>query len=132
MTGETDLDKMLATLKPRLLDGDYVFCSLKDAEPDTVLRLQPLASYREDEGLSLLLLQQHADNEAFEYHGVFRGITLSVHSSLEAVGLTAAVSTRLAAAGIPANMIAGHYHDHVFVPVDKAEQALQVLREFAA
>ena len=132
MTGETDLDKMLATLDPRLLDGDYVFCTLKDAELDALVRLQPLASYREDEGLSLLLLQQQADKEAFEYHGVFRGITLSVHSSLDAVGLTAAVSTRLAAAGIPANMIAGHYHDHVFVPVDKAEQALQLLREFAA
>ena len=132
MAGETDLEKMLLSLEPRLLDGDYVFCTVKDAEADALVRLQPLASYREDEGLSLLLLQQQADTEAFEYHGVFRGITLSVHSSLDAVGLTAAVSTRLAAAGIPANMIAGHYHDHVFVPVDKAELALQLLREFAA
>lgn len=66
-----------------------------------------------------------------EFEGSFRQITLTVHSSLEAVGLTAAVSTKLAAKGISANVIAAYYHDHIFVQTAKAELALSVLQEFS-
>ena len=77
--------------------------------------------------MSLLLGKARADQAGLEYSGVFKGITLSVHSSLEAVGFTAAVANKLAASGISANVIAAHYHDHVFVPADRAEQALSLL-----
>ncbi|MDA0927871.1 MAG: ACT domain-containing protein [Proteobacteria bacterium] len=131
MSGETDLEKLLALLQPRLLGGYYVFCTIDESAGPIPDALTPLATYREDEGLSLLLLQQQADQAGLSYDSVFRGITLTVHSSLDAVGLTAAVAGKLAAHGIPANVIAAHYHDHVFVPAQRAELALQLLTELA-
>ncbi len=64
------------------------------------------------------------------FEGAFKQITLTVHSSLDAVGLTAAVSTKLASKGISANVIAAFYHDHIFIPSEKAHQALDALDEF--
>ena len=130
MAGETDLDKLLALMQPKLLDGDFVFCSVPGSGYGDLAELEPLASYQEDEGLSLLLAKNKADAAGMAYHSVFKGITLSVHSSLDAVGFSAAVAGRLAADGIPCNMIAAHYHDHVFVPEGRAEQALRLLEEF--
>ena len=129
MSGEVDLEKLLSLLQPQLLEGEFVFCNLKGKTLSDVLELDPLSSYREDEGLSLLLSKEQAEVAGIQYDSVFRGITLSVHSSLDAVGLTAAVSNKLAANGIPANIIAAHFHDHVFVPVGQAELALQLLTE---
>lgn len=130
MSGEVDLEKLLALLQPTLLPGVYVFCTVRNQSVDKLASLQPLATYQEQEGLSLLLEKDRADAAGLEYSSMFRGITLSVHSSLEAVGFTAAVASKLALMGISANIIAAHYHDHVFVPVAKAEQALKVLTEF--
>jgi len=129
MAGETDLDKLLALLQPKLLEGEFVFCSVPDIRYGDLADLHPLACYQEDEGLSLLLEKHVADAAELQYNSVFRGITLSVHSSLDAVGFTAAVANKLAANGISANVVAAHYHDHVFVPADKAELALQLLTE---
>ena len=130
MAGEVDLEKLLALLQPKLLPGLFIFCTVPDMPMAELEKLKPLAMYREKEGLSLLLEQQVADAAGIDYSSIFRGITLSVHSSLEAVGFTAAVANKLASLGISANVIAAHYHDHVFVPADKAEQALSVLTEF--
>lgn len=129
MAGETDLDKLLALLQPKLLEGEFVFCSIPDIRYGDLADLHPLACYQEDEGLSLLLEKHAADAAELQYSSVFKGITLSVHSSLDAVGFTAAVANKLAANGISANVVAAHYHDHVFVPADKAELALQLLTE---
>lgn len=129
MSGETDIEKLLSLLQPRLLEGYYVFCTIDKSAGEILDVLTPLATFREDEGLSLLLLQQQADQAGLSYDSVFRGITLSVHSSLDAVGLTAAVAGKLAAHGISANIIAAHYHDHVFVPAQRADVALQLLTE---
>ena len=129
MTGETDLDKLLAQLQPVLLEGDYVFCSIPGIRYGARQELNPLAVYQEPEGLSLLLHKETADRAGLAYNLVFKGITLSVHSSLDAVGLTAAVTNKLANFGISANVIAAHYHDHVFVPADKADVAFAILTE---
>jgi hypothetical protein len=129
MAGVTDLDKLLTLLQPTLLEGDFVFCSIPDIRYGDLAELSPLASYQEEEGLSLLLEKQRADEAGFKYNSVFRGITLSVHSSLEAVGFTAAVASKLASNGIPSNVVAAHYHDHVFVPTERAEFAMQLLTE---
>lgn len=131
MTGETNLTTLLASMKPRLLDGEYVFVTIAGARYGDLAELEPLASYQESEGLTLVLTRDAADGADLQYEGAFRGITLSVHSSLEAVGLTAAVSTRLTERGISANVIAAYYHDHIFVQADKAQPALDALREFA-
>jgi len=129
MAGEEDLSMLLAQLNPRLLAGDFVFCTIQKAQYGDSADLQPIASYQEEEGLSLLLAMGAADVAGLAYESVFSCISLMVHSSLDAVGLTAAVSGRLAAHGISANMIAAYYHDHVYVPKDKAQLALQVLAE---
>lgn len=127
MAGEEDLSMLLAQLNPRLLAGDFVFCTIEKAQYGDSADLQPIASYQEEEGLSLLLSKGSADVAGLAYESVFSCISLMVHSSLDAVGLTAAVSGRLAAHGISANMIAAYYHDHVYVPKDKAQLAMQVL-----
>ena len=130
MIGEMDIDKLLALLQPALLDGEYVFCSSPSLGYGDLDELQPISCYQEQEGLSLLLSKSTADSAGLSYSSVFCGITLSVHSSLDAVGFTAAVAKKLARNGISANVIAAHYHDHVFVPADKAKLALALLREF--
>jgi len=129
MAGEEDLDNLLALLQPSLLPGDFVFCSLAKSKYGDLAELQPIASFQEEEGLTLVLDRQAADDAGLAYESIFNRITLMVHSSLDAVGLTAAVSSRLAAKGISANMIAAYYHDHVFVPKDKAQLALRLLTE---
>ena len=131
MAGETSLVKLLADPKPKLLPGEYVFCSLPSLKYGDRADLEPVASYQEDEGLSLLLEKWKADEAGFQYHCVLRGITLSVNSSLEAVGFTAEISRKLAEFGIPANVVAAHYHDHVFVPTDQADAALKLLEQDA-
>ena len=91
-----------------------------------------MASFVEREGLTLVLPSEAAERASLAFEGVFRQITLSVHSSLEAVGLTAAVAAKLTAKGISANVIAAYYHDHIFVPADKAQAAFRALQEFSA
>ena len=130
MIGEMDIDKLLALLQPALLDGEYVFCSSPSLGYGDLDELQPISCYQEQEGLSLLLSKSAADSAGLSYSSVFCGITLSVHPSLDGVGFTAAVAKKLARNGISANVIAAHYHDHVFVPADKAKLALALLREF--
>lgn len=124
-TGEIDLKTLLASMQPWLDPEPYVFCVVGD---DQVSDLKPLATFREDEGLSVVLSESGAKAAGFKNQAQFRRITLTIHSSLEAVGLTAAVSNRLAEAGISANVIAAYHHDHIFVPEERAENALEVLR----
>jgi hypothetical protein len=127
MTGELDLDSMLADLKPTLLTGEFVFCSLTGARYGDHAELAPLASVCEPEGLSLVLPREAADRAGLDYDAGYCCISLGVHSSLEAVGLTAAIAARLAAQGISANVIAGYFHDHILVPAERARDALDAL-----
>ena len=129
MAGEKDLKKLMALLSPHLMDDDFVFCTVRDAVYGDYAELAPVASFSEDEGLTLLVSKENADRAGLEYGSVFKCITLNVHSNLEAVGLTAAVSTKLAGRGISANMIAAYYHDHIFVPAEKAAAALSAINE---
>ena len=127
MTGETDINIILNDLSPRLLDDNYVFCTVPDGAYGDCASTQPVASFQEAEGLTLVITKDRADAHGLAYEGLFRCISLQIHSSLEAIGLTALISAKLAAAGISANMIAGYYHDHVFVPQSRANDALDIL-----
>ena len=131
MSGETDLRKLLASMTPQLLTGTYVFAMLKPGAslPDG---LEPVMQFREREGLTLIVAEDEA--QAAGLAGTFRCrmITLDIHSSLEAVGFLAAITTRLAAAGMGVNPVSAFYHDHLFVPAERAEEALAILRELAA
>lgn len=127
MTGITDLEKLLAGMEPVLGAEDYVFISLPDAAYGHGAELEPLGCFHEAEGLTLIVPQAKADEAGLAYEGVCRAITLKVHSSLSAVGLTAAVSKVLSDHDISANVVAAFYHDHVFVPQENAEAALGAL-----
>ena len=128
MAGETDLAKLLATMSPVLFPQTYVYCTVAYRDVPRYQALEPLATYREDEGLTLVLARSDADEAGLDYGPLLRRITLNVHSALEAVGLTAAVSAALTREGISANVIAAYYHDHIFVPEADAERALAALR----
>ena len=129
MHGITQLNELLLSMRPRLMEPEYVFCTVP-GNLGEYLGLHPLAVFQELEGLTLLLEKTVAEQAGLLFSGVFKQITLTVHSSLQAVGLTAVVATKLADYGISANVIAAYYHDHVFVPADKAAQAMQALAEF--
>jgi hypothetical protein len=129
MSGVKDIELLLKSLSPKLTQTEFVFCSVSGDVRD-YLSLNPMAFFQESEGLTLVLEQSVALDAGLAFEGAFKQITLTVHSSLEAVGLTAAVSTKLASKGISANVIAAFYHDHIFVPSEQADQALHALHEF--
>ena len=91
--------------------------------------VDPVATVREDEGLTLVVSQREADAAGLAYEAPQAWITLRVHSSLAAVGMTAAVSAALTQAGISCNVVAGVHHDHLFVPLDRGDEARQVLAQ---
>lgn len=132
MTGITDLSVLLATMEPELVTGEFVYCSVPASQLEDYLHLHPLALIRETEGLTLILPQDTANETGLQAGPPMRQITLKVHSSLEAVGLTAAFSRALMEAGISANVVAAYYHDHIFVPAADAERAVEALRQLSA
>lgn len=129
MAGETDLNTLLATMEPQLLDEEYVFVSFPEGQYGDGAHLSPIAMFQEQEGMTLVISKTSALANNQPVENCFRCISLKVHSSLEAVGLTAAISTTLAEQGISANVIAAYYHDHVFVPAEEAQDALTLLQK---
>ena len=127
MAGETDLTQLLKTMKPMLRQGDYVFCTLPNVT-HCPPHLDPIGYFREDEGLTLILPKPQADAAGLPYPAVFALITLTVHSSLEAVGFMAAIATHLASHGISVNPVSAFYHDHLFVPAKDADRAIALLQ----
>lgn len=126
MQSITDLQELLAHMQPVLNPGRYAFVAI----PDKVV-LDPrriIASVRESEGLSAILPEQDARDLELPVAFVAAWITLTVHSDLAAIGLTAAFARALADAGIGCNVVAGVRHDHLFVPFDQAQQAMDALR----
>ena len=121
-----DLAVLLRTLEPELHDGVYVDAS--DPAGHALGGLTMIAMVREREGVTVVVSEAEAVRAGLPV--VFRAawITLTVHSDLQAIGLTAAFATALGNAGISCNVIAGAFHDHLFVPVDRGADALRVLR----
>lgn len=128
MSGQTNLSELLKALSPALLPDDYVFVFVKGLTFDDLQPLSPISVFIEEQGMSLILKQKIADLYGYSYTGVFKCITLTVHSSLEAVGLTAAVSSALAEQNISVNLVAAFHHDHIFVNKHSAEQAMLTLQ----
>ncbi|WP_116106220.1 ACT domain-containing protein [Lewinella sp. IMCC34191] len=129
MPPEQNLNRLLANLSPERKPGTYVFTTVQDtAGIDLAL---PVATVREPEGTTLILRREIADGLGLPYPFAAAWITLLVHSDLAAVGLTAAVATALAERGMACNVIAGYYHDHLFIAEENAEDALEVLRGLA-
>jgi uncharacterized protein len=120
-----DLNLLLQTLEPTLNFGVYVYCSVPFNA--SLGKIVPLATFREVEGLTVVLEESVAMDANFKV--LFRAawITLTVQSDLQAVGLTAAFANALSAAGISCNVIAAAFHDHIFVPIEDARAAMAVL-----
>ena len=127
MAGETNLQKLLQGMQPELNEGEYVFCTVASLQQASALN--PVCIFQEKEAVTIIVSKQQADEASLPYTVLCAWITLTVHSSLEAVGLTAAVSKALTDANISCNVVAAYYHDHIFVPVKDATRALSVLTQ---
>jgi hypothetical protein len=130
MAGERDLSKLLRHMTPQLQPGTFVFCSFPG--DDLPAGLTPMATFCEAEGLSAIVTKEAAQRVGVPYQFESALITLTVHSSLDAVGFLAAVSAVLAEAGIPCNAVSAFHHDHLFVPREMAQRALELLMAKAA
>jgi len=121
---------LLRQMSPRLIAGQYVFCTFPPGKlPDA---LAPICTIRETEGVSAICRRSDAQRLGIPASGCFRQITLTVHSSLDAVGFLAAVTAELAGAGIACNPVSAFHHDHLFVPQADARRALGILRRLSA
>ncbi len=125
MAGLTDLEVMLQTLDPTVRDGEFVYACVSQ---QAARALPAQATVAEAEGWTVVLRREDADAAGLTYDLAFSWISLSVHSSLEAVGLTAAFASALGSAGISCNVLAGFYHDHLLVSIAQTDDALRVLR----
>lgn len=129
MSGEKDLQQLLKSMKPECISGDYVFCKVEKLENIDLDTIEMF--FKEKEAITLILKKEIADKLQLDYTVIMAWITLTVHSSLEAVGLTAAFSKALSENGISCNVVAAYYHDHIFVNKKDAQKALKILNSFS-
>lgn len=128
MNGETNLQNLITSLKPSLHPQPYVFCSIDQAAFER-LPFIPLGTFQEHEGITIIATRRQASDQGLECDMSWACITLGVQSSLTAVGFLAVITSRLAHAGISVNPVSAFHHDHLFVPWEKKERALEVLNE---
>ena len=127
-SGDENLSNLLNNLQPNLLNEDYVFITLEDYSFDFFNLVDPIAIFKEKEGLTLVITEERAKQENFEYNSVFKCISLGAHSSLTSVGLIATISTLLSEKGISCNVFSGYFHDHLFVQKSLSKEALELLK----
>ena len=129
MSGETNISKLINEMSPVLNQGEYVFSTVHNLE--RIDRKDTICEFKENEGNTIVIEKNKADQLKLPYEYVAAWITLKIHSSLEAVGLTAVFSAALAKNNISCNVIAGYYHDHIFVDTKDSEKAMSVLTALA-
>jgi len=127
---EKNLETLLCSIDPHLHSKKFVFCSVSEYEFGS-LDITPLCLFREEEGVSLIVEKSTADRASLQHTGTWSLITCKINSDLTAVGFLAAMSKVLADAGIAANAVSAYFHDHLLVPSDKAQEALDLLRQLS-
>src|SRR5579864_3778939 len=130
VSAERRLETLLREMKPEMQQGIFVFCTIPEDQEITAA-MRPVPVFREREGTTLVMRREAAESAGLPYQFASRLITLTVHSSLEAVGFLAAIAARLADAGISVNAVSAFYHDHLFVPDHRAEEALCLLQKMS-
>jgi len=123
----TDLQELISNMEPILNEGEYIFATVSDI--NTVPREKTICEIVEKEGVTVVMKKINAAELGLKFDFIASWITLDVHSALEAVGLTAAFSTALAEHQISCNVIAGYYHDHIFVAKKDEQMAMKILQE---
>ena len=126
MTGEKDLAVLLQNMEPVLNAGEYVFCTVEDLSKISDIE-KILFFFRETEAVTIVLKKEIADEWSMTYSYTASWITLNIHSSLEAVGLTAAFANALKQENISCNVVAAYFHDHIFIAKEDAEKAMKTL-----
>ncbi len=129
MNGEKNLELLLKSMNPSLNLGEFVFCSVKNLTDININEV--IMSFKETEGITIIVKKETADKLHLEYSFIASWITLTVHSALDAVGLTAAFSKALTEQNISCNVVAGYFHDHIFIDVKDTEKAIEVLNKFS-
>ena len=130
MGGETDLDKLTGSMSAELAEGLYVFVTV--ASDQIPPGLSPRMVFHEAEGTTLILLKSEAEAHGLAYEFPCRMITLNVHSSLEAVGFMARIATELARHEMGVNPVSGFFHDHLFVPDGRQDDAMAALKRMSS
>lgn len=125
--GTTNLDQLLRGMDPVLHVDEYVFTTF--ASKENISTFDPIMMFKEKEGTTLIITRSAAESAGVLFEFPCKMITLNIHSALDAVGFLARVSTHLATLNIGVNPVSGFYHDHLFVPSYRANDAVAALRE---
>lgn len=129
MTGENDLKRLLKDMRPVHNTGEYVFCTVDNLTAGYIDHA--VLIFKEREGNTLIIQKELADSYGLEYSFVASWITLTINSSLESVGLTAAFSKALSDREVSCNVVAAYYHDHIFVNQNDTQKAMEILSELS-
>ena len=127
VSGTVNLDQLLQGMDPVLQPDEYVFTTFAANEKTTAFN--PIMMFKEAEGTTLIITRHAAESAGVQYEFPCRMITLNIHSALDAVGFLARVATQLASLNMGVNPVAGFYHDHLFIPSDRADDAMVALRK---
>jgi hypothetical protein len=130
-SGETDLKVLLKTMQPVLQKSEYVFCSIPSSLRMN-LNVEPICEFKEAEGITLIIPREQAEQAGLKYLYPSRMIVLTVHSSLSAVGFLAVITSKLAMQGISVNAVSAFFHDYLFVPLDRVEETIEILKALAS
>ena len=131
MTGISDLNELLKNMKPKLVLNNLVFCSVSKKHYKQ-LNISPIMIFREDEGVTLIIKKKIALKNSLCHSNTttWSMISLTVHSSLEAIGFIAEITKYLARFGVSTNVVSAFYHDHLFVRSEETEKVLKLLEKF--